>query len=374
MEKITFLVLAGRKNTDFEAAVQIYETKKAMVYDLIDKISHINLIDKIIISSNDGGFLNEAAAYSEKVTPHIFEPGDKFVFGEWLRSCITRFDLKKIFYWGSGASPFMTSEYIEKICNDICQGENILYTNNFFSADWTAFTPGKAALEIPPPPLDNNLANSLWKEKGLNSIYIAPSVEIAGDVDTPADLLSMSINPDTGKHTAEYLAGIDLPVEKYKLFSELLKGRNDIFLYGRVGSALFRYLDMRSSCRYRVISEERGMKSSGKLNTGGVRSYVGEMIEKTGMETFFRFIEETSAGAVIDTRVIFAHICKKVSPKDRFCSDLGLIDEITDPFVKEFTQRAFKSPIPILCGGHSLILGGLWSMVRAFGELPDRTI
>jgi hypothetical protein len=267
----------------------------------------------------------------------------------------------------------MPGDMIEKICNSICERENILYTNNFFSADWTAFTPGKAALEIPPPPLDNNLAYYLWKETNLESVYLAPSVEIAGDVDTPADLLTLSIHPGTGKHTSQYLSGLNLPTERYNRFSELLPERNDIFLYGRVGSALFRYLDMRSSCRYRIISEERGMKSSGKLQQGTVRSYVGEMIEKSGLENFFSFIEETSAGAVIDTRVIFAHICKRVSAKDRFCSDLGIPDEIEDPFVRQFTKRAMQSPIPILCGGHSLILGGLWSLVWAFGELPDRT-
>lgn len=367
---ITFLILAGKKRVECEPVQWLYGTREAMICDLLDKLRSINLIDRIIISSNDEDFLRAVSGKDSRIIADFFPSRDRFQFSQWLCNIIKTYKPERLFYWGSGASPFMTPELLDSICNSIITGENILYTNNFFSADWVAFTPAASVLEITPPPLDNNLAYYLWRDKGIRSVFLAPSVEIVGDVDTPTDLLILSIHPRTGPHTLDYLRRLNLDTSKIKSFANLLSQKNEIFLAGRVGSALFRYIDTRCFCKFRVISEERGMKSSGRLARGEARSFVGEMIERAGMETFFAFIEETSQGAVLDSRVIFAHVCKKVGIRDRFYSDLGQAEAIENPFVAEFTRRVQRSPIPILVGGHSLILGGLWALVSAFGELP----
>jgi hypothetical protein len=370
-DSITWLILAGRKRRGPDPVEWVEETKMKLVSDVIAKLKNISLIDRIIVSSNDQDFLDRVKSEDPRVIPDYFIVNGSFNFGAKLVEIIEKFRIHNLFYWGGGASPLITAEILESLCTSIVSGDSILYTNNFFSADWVAFTPAKAALEINPPALDNNLAYALWKERGIRSIYIEPTVEIIGDVDTPADLLILKEIPQVGISTRDYLSKLPLNTERVKKMIDLLQDRNRIFLSGRVGSSLFRYLDTRCSCSFRIISEERGMRSFGRVERKEVKSIIGKMFEEMGLDSTFSFIESANHGAIMDSRVPFAHIRGSVKTEDRFFSDLGIYEEVRDPWVKNFTKRVIESPIPILTGGHSLISGGLWALVSSFGELPN---
>ena len=67
----------------------------------------------------------------------------------------------------------------------------------------------------------------------------------------------------------------------------------------------------------------------------------------------------------MDTRVLFEHFGWKLKAADRFASDLGEVDLISHPLLKEFTAAALEAPIPVLLGGHSLVTGGLWALIDA---------
>ena len=56
------------------------------------------------------------------------------------------------------------------------------------------------------------------------------------------------------------------------------------------------------------------------------------------------------------------------SPEDRFASDLLLSERIRDPWLRELTQSAASSLIPVLLGGHSLVGPGVRLLLR-----PRRT-
>jgi hypothetical protein len=68
--------------------------------------------------------------------------------------------------------------------------------------------------------------------------------------------------------------------------------------------------------------------------------------------------------AFIDTRVLFTHFGLNLTTADRFYSDLGQHEKINNPFVREFTQQAMESPIPVILGGHSLVSGGLLALIE----------
>ncbi|MFP4497998.1 MAG: hypothetical protein ACLFQV_07255, partial [Vulcanimicrobiota bacterium] len=187
----------------------------------------------------------------------------------------------------------------------------------------------------------------------------------------PADILVLAEHPDTGSEVKKYLSTLPLDTSKIKKLKGLLKERNRIFLAGRVGSSLFKYLDKRCYCSFRIVSEERGMRSSGRLGRGEVLSLMGTMMERLGINETFEFMEKVSQAAILDSRVIFGHLVGQVHTADRFYSDLYEFDKINNPIVKEITRRAYESKIPILLGGHSLILGGLWALVSAYGQVPD---
>ena len=91
---------------------------------------------------------------------------------------------------------------------------------------------------------------------------------------------------------------------------------------------------------------------------------MGRFIEELGYEEFFRFWEKLP-GAVLDSRVLFEHFRWRLPASERFASDLGRLDLITHPGLREFTQAALAAPIPVLLGGHSLVTGGLWALIDA---------
>src|SRR5205814_2329876 len=83
-------------------------------------------------------------------------------------------------------------------------------------------------------------------------------------------------------------------------------------------------------------AEERGMEADGRLERGRVRSLLGYYLEVAGSERFFATLADLGDAAFLDTRVLFSHRGRDVSRADRFWSDLGRVEEIADPFVREF--------------------------------------
>ena len=92
------------------------------------------------------------------------------------------------------------------------------------------------------------------------------------------------------------------------------------------------------------------------------RSILGFLIEELGPERFFQRMAELGDGAVIDTRVIEAHLGIEPCREDRFQSDLLAWEAIEEPFLRRFTRAAAEAPIPVLLGGHSLVSGGLMAI------------
>ena len=94
---------------------------------------------------------------------------------------------------------------------------------------------------------------------------------------------------------------------------------------------------------------------------------MGYFLDEVGLEAFFDYMSRVCSCAFIDSRVLFSHRKLEPSDADRFNSDLGRWQEIRDPFVRDFTRQAVSCPIPVILGGHSLILGGLWALVEDIG-------
>jgi hypothetical protein len=95
---------------------------------------------------------------------------------------------------------------------------------------------------------------------------------------------------------------------------------------------------------------------------------VGVLIERLGPAGFFDLLAEICDVALLDTRVLFAHLRREPSAADRFASDLLRPAEIVDPVVREITAAAAAAPIPVVLGGHSLVSGGLWLLARAIQQ------
>jgi hypothetical protein len=125
------------------------------------------------------------------------------------------------------------------------------------------------------------------------------------------------------------------------------------------------FLEKSTMCQWRILSEERGMRASGREERGEVRSLLGFLWDELKPSEFVYRLSELASGAIIDSRVLFAHRRAHPSAADRFHSDLFQPATIEEPFVRAFTTAMRDAPIPILLGGHSLVSGGMYALAES---------
>ena len=304
-----------------------------------------------------------------------------FHFGRRLKEIIDRYGLERPFYAGAGSMALLDAEQLAALAYTLANAERKVIANNLYSADWVAFTPGSAIHEIELPSADNPLALRLRDQAGLRDACPPRTPATQFDVDTPADLLVLKVHPGVGVQARRYVESLPLDDSRLRAALRFFKDpQAEVLIAGRVGSHLWSYLETETACRVRLFSEERGMRSDGREERGEVRSLLGFHLEMVGPYKFFRTLAELGDAAFLDTRVLFHHLHLALSAADRFLSDLGRVDEISHPFLREFTQAAVEAPIPVVLGGHSLVSGGLWAIVDAAWKaetncaLPERVL
>jgi hypothetical protein len=92
----------------------------------------------------------------------------------------------------------------------------------------------------------------------------------------------------------------------------------DVVLVGRVGAPIIGRLNAVLKLRLRVFSEERGMKSLGRIDSGEVVSLLGLLIDHAGMKNFLITCPVVARCAFIDSRVLMYHYKLDLSDSDRF--------------------------------------------------------
>jgi len=247
-------------------------------------------------------------------------------------------------------------------------------SNNLFSADMVAFYPASALSHITLPENDNDLAWLLHFRAGLPNASTIKSLATQFDIDTPTDLATLwystavaPLNRSIGPHLSSFLqrVPVDLPTlanHVERAYKVMATRRAQVFLSGRVSSWTWRRMEINLPCQTRVLSEERGMRASGKESGGGVRSLLGLYTDLAGIDGLISMLETTSDAAFLDTRVLFAHNNLQPARPERFASDAFSTREISGGWIRDLTEAASSSKIPIVLGGHSLIAGGMWAL------------
>ena len=289
-----------------------------------------------------------------------------FHFGERLSDVIRRHNLERLIYVGAGSAPLMTGEDFFSIGHFLGMAWNMVLTNNFYSADFVAFVPGEALLQIEPPSTDNALARVLRDQAGLAVQDLPRTTATQFNIDSPSDLAVLKLVGRGGPRLSAWLTKADLDTSRYQASLASMTDPNaEILVAGRVSSQVWQHLERQTACRVRMFSEERGMRAAHREQTGVARSFLAYHLKEVGCPRFFQELAEMANAAFIDTRVIVAHLGGHPSRADRFQSDLGHYEGIDDPFLREFTEAAVKAPIPVLLGGHSLVCGGLMALIEA---------
>lgn len=288
--------------------------------------------------------------------------------GECLVQIAHRWQTERILYFGGGSAPLLPDDTIQQVITHLASAEHLVFTNNQFASDWAGITP-VSALEpwLPRLVRDNGLGWVLGYEAGLPVEALSPAAATRLDIDTPTDLLTLCLHPETRPHLRSCLQQLPLDTRHLvKGLQILATSDSRVFISGRIAPDVWQRLNQTTRVWLRVLSEERGMVSSGRQSAGQVRSLLGEHIQAVGLPHFFSWLAQTSDAAFLDTRVLLAHFGLEPSAEDRFASDLSQPDVIQNPWLRQLTELAAQSPVPIILGGHSLLAGNMLAFCEMF--------
>lgn len=284
-----------------------------------------------------------------------------FDFFGRLCGLVEHYGLERPAVMGSGAVPLLGVEEFALVVEQLQARDARLVTNNFFSGDLTAWTPGDAILRVSPVARDNLLPRRLRDDAGLAPVMLPRTTATQFDLDTPADLGVLSLLEGLdGELARAASAAAGLGVRFREMLPVLCDREAELVVAGRVGSQAWQYLERETACRVRVISEERGLATAPAGHRA--RSVLGFLLEEVGPERFFLRLAELGDAVVLDTRVVEAHLGIAPSREDRFQSDLMAWDAVEEPTLRRLTKAALEAPAPVLLGGHSLVSGGLMAL------------
>jgi hypothetical protein len=363
METLPLLIMTGVSEGS-EPELMVSHTRQAITLDLVERALSVSGLGPVVVATNSPTLAHRLADLP--ILVDLDPPDEPFHFGRRLAKLIAHYGMNRCFYIGGGAGPLLPAADIATIVEMMLSTDRQLVTNNFYSSDFVAFSPTSVLSEVPLPDNDNELAWLLGEDAGLSIRELPRTGATQFDVDTPVDLFTLASHPHTGPHTKAYLDSLSLDLAHLDAALPLMLDRDaTIMVAGRVSSATWNYLERETACSTRVISEERGMRASGRQARGEVRSLLGYHLDAVGLARFFETLATMAQAVFLDNRVLFAHRKLWPSAADRFYSDLRQPEQIVDPFVRALTETAMDAPVPLIMGGHSLVSGGMYALVDA---------
>lgn len=353
-------------------------SQNAATLDLLLRAAQSQAFASAILVTEDPSLAASASALDLGSLPLIIEHGlagaDGFHLGDNLLRLCRAHNLDRVVYVGGGAMPLGTSAALADLALSVSGTSPCVMSNNLFSADMVAFYPASALARIVLPSTDNDLAWLLHYKAGLPYAPTTKSLATHFDIDTPTDLAvlhnitrSAPFAHSVGSHLSAFLSSVPaalpaLSTNVERAYKVMSTRRAQVFLAGRISSWTWRRMEINLPCQTRVVSEERGMRASGRESSGDVRSLLGMFADLAGVPGLIHALETTSDASFLDTRVLFAHMRLSPPRADRFASDALMPADISDPWVRALTQSAAEARIPFVLGGHSLIAGGVWAL------------
>jgi hypothetical protein len=256
-------------------------------------------------------------------------------------------------------------DQLQHIAEVVRQHDRAIIANNINSTDWAAISPAAIIGEwIDRLPNDNSLGWVLSHDAGLTPIVWPPSPATRLDIDLPIDAQIAALHPDCGLHLKQMLSQLPWRSDRLRAACQVLRiPATRLILAGRVPSWAWAQVEKSVQCWTRVYSEERGMRAAGRLGAGQVQSLLHDHLQAVGLQRFISELSSMADAIMWDTRVLWAANGVWPSEVDRYAADLGLSENIADPFIRDFTEAINAAPIPIVTGGHALVSGGLWTLL-----------
>ena len=364
-ESIGLIIFASGPAPEHPLLSQMHGVRRACARDLLERAIETRSFAPIVIVTGDRIF-TDSIGYLP-VTIDLDHADSSFHFGRRLAEVIDRFELTRVLYMGAASAPLLMSADLAQIAEAAQRHDRAVIANNINSTDWAAITSASIVREwVDMLPSDNSLGWVLSREAGLEPIGWTPSPATRLDLDVPIDAQIAARHPQCGFRVREAVRQLPWDDGRLRAACEVLRTpASRMILAGRVPSWSVAQMEKTVQCWTRVYSEERGMRAAGRLGAGQVRSLLSDHLHAVGLSRFLADLCSMTDAMLWDTRVLWAANGVWPSEEDRYAADLGLVDLISDPFIREFTQAVLDAPIPIVTGGHALVSGGLWALLES---------
>ncbi len=263
-------------------------------------------------------------------------------------------------YAGSGM-PAITADDWTHVLTSIVNGQTV--TNRMFSSDWLATSDGRVLRSLAGEIVDNRFAVLLRDRCGLEVSSFERSARSLLDLDTPTDAAvlaaccdvgSLPIGPQLRSCLALWNGLLNPAVSRaVHVFETMTQRSAELMICGRVSGDDWARVDRDTSCRVRVLSEERGLRA----RDSSARSIMGELYASLGVDAFVDRLGTFADAMIWDTRPFYSHLGWRPTRDDRFWADIGEWRQIASPPLRELAARLDE--MQVLIGGHSLVAGGL---------------
>jgi hypothetical protein len=367
--KVAAVIFEGGHAPANPLQAEVKRLRRAVTLDAVQRFLAAGL-SPVILATNDPELAGEAVVLGAQIWPTGPLPvaagarspdSAPFHFGETLRAIVKQLGTPGVLYTSGAALPLLNDAQIRWAVAALGTGEPTVVVNNVQSADLIAWAPAHYLERVTDELTQDNFLGWLLREAGMERVLLPHDAAVHFDLDTPTDWLTLKATGLGGARTRAALAANPWSAERVMQAADVLvRDLPEVALIGRVGTGVVDHINKWLRVRLRLFSEERGMKALGREEAGLVYSVVAEMLGALGPERFFEALAGVCDAVFFDTRPLFAHRGRRVSEWDRFCSDLGWVDLIEDPWVRRFTEAALRAPVPVVLGGHAVVAGGLW--------------
>lgn len=290
-----------------------------------------------------------------------------FHFGRALTRVLKEQEIDGFCYFSGGSASLYSEADLMRFARTVEREEGAIVANNAYSADFFGCSTSSAFLSEDLPDQDNCMPIYL-ADRGRAKLAPLPySPEASFDVDTPTDaiILAMSGRCAGTIEDAVMEGPPGMPegrfrrcVQRIRGIKELMhKEFTDITLMGRVGPAAVMELNRLTRCRYRLFSEERGMRSFGRDAEGTARTFMAGMMRMMGVKGALEFMMSQTEGFLFDDRVLFAAMGAKPRAEERYLCDLMAWELLPEGLLKDLAKAALEVD-GVCLGGHSLVNSG----------------
>lgn len=327
--------------------------------------------DRLVVVTDRPGLMEQAADRGALVVETPAQAAHPFHFGNALKAVCQLMDIQDetIVCLGGGTGALMREDDWGLVFKNLLDGGcgGVVTANSIFSSDIIGFRPSGAVYQAQSMPLDNQLAWTL-REAGLRYQPLPRTSAFTFDIDTPVDAALAGLHPNLG-HAAAQVAqdgggrfSQSLTGNTRQIVNILQEGQGELFIFGRLSASTLQMLEKGTKCRVRAFIEERGMRALGREQDAF--SLLGACIAQNGAEWFLNQLATCCQAALIDTRVLYAHMKLALPEEERFYADLGLYSRVSAGFAADLAKAVKNAPLPILTGGHSLVTGGLMVLLE----------